>query len=1222
MSDNTPNHSRFFWRTSALFCLLDQAGNFLEINSAWEKKLELSTGQLLAKPFLDFVHEDDRETARTHMKRLSSGTVATSFTARFRHYSSGHRAILWEMTAAASQEIGIYAVGLEVSEKEKADTQEEIISVLNDGVVLQYANGTIGACNASAERILGMTADQMFVWTLIDPDWPAIHDDGSPFPVETHPAICTLRTGQPYTDVIIGIERPDGSKLWLRLNTHPIWRDDVTTPYAVVISFSDITPFKTTEQSLRTTSEAPESEMMAHFGGDNFDLWEWIPETGVMTFSAQWKKMFGYDPEELPDHINTWLERIHPLDYQRVKSELDDHLRATKSLFESTHRIQHKDGGYRRMLCRGMAIRDASGKPSRVIGMHVDTTEVRDTDESAQQDGKYQQLADMESAAVFVVDAESGQIAEANKAATQLYGYSRKEFLSMNRWELSAQAEKFRKTGRKQQYTRLRHHKRKDGGVFPVEMTLKPVVHHGQDMEMLLIRDITEKQEIETALWESQSKYRQLFEASSSAIIVFDPNTQHIFDVNNVAVNLYGFTKDEFAHLTTEDLSAETVRARATLTPSGKRINLIPLRWHKKKDGVVFPVEISIGSTYLFQGRSLVCATIKDITERRAAEEALRKEKEFIHTLVQASPAYFYAINPNGKIRMMNRSMLETLGYEHDEVVEQDYLRFIPIEEQAMAGAEFDALIKSLRPSVMESHMLAKDGRTVLVEWHSRALVQADGSLDYLLSVGIDVTERTEAQGNLRLFKSIIQASEEAIAISDPDGNLVYINPAHEKLFGFPLDEVQGKQRDYYPPESREVIQNEVLPNLKRGESWAGEMDVLDADGTRFPIWERSDAVRDNSGKILYFFELMHNISERQRMWDTLRTQWEEYQTLFNNIPVMIWYRDRENRLMRANHQASTLLNLDREPAKFYADNMAVMRAGEALVDVLVHYPDLHGGMRWLKTGRFPYRGKDGEIIGVTIFAMDVSEYKHLEQQRGEVHARVRQLLMSLPMIVIGYDGEGRVVDWNAEAERVTGYKAEEVTGRAEFLQTFVPDEAQRQPMNNPQQDFLYQEIVVRCKDGSGKSILWSQICGQFPVSAWHHWHLGEDLSKRSGSGKERLMLEEMLVQIFLGSTLAICITDDRGRYLRVNAAYARLFGYEPEELLGQPFTLVLPEKNHEEAIREYFGTSINHPKPFAVRAPGLTRLRDRTFEVEGISERLVLDDGRRMLLTILTKAS
>ncbi len=1209
MSDNTPSHSRFFWRTSALFFMLDPSGRFLEVNSAWEKKLELSTGKLLSKAFVSFIHPEDKETTQAALKRLITGTVSVSFTARFHHHNGLFTPVLWEITAAASQEIGMYGVGVPVAEKEKANHQEEILNALNDGVVLQLANGMIGACNPGAERILGLSCEHMFVWTLLDPDWPAYHEDGSPFPVETHPAICTLRTGQAYADAVIGIERPDGVKQWLRMNTTPIWRDDVTTPYAVLISFADITAFKKTEETLRQRHGAGQAQV---------GLWEWLPDSGAMIFSRQWKPMLGYAESDLPNQINTWLDRVHPLDYARVKADLEDCQRGKRPLLENEHRLQHKNGGYRQMSCRAYAAREDNGA-LRIIGFHADITE-QPLAESHHQSDKYQQLLDIESAAIFIVDAETGKILEVNKAATQIYGYSRKEFMEKSRWDLSAQVEKFGKTTRRQQYSRLRHHRRKDGGVFPVEITVALVESQGRAMEMLLIRDITEKQDIETALWESQSKYRQLFEASSSAIIVFDPNTQHIFDVNSVALHLYGYTKDEYVHLSVEDLSGETSRARATLTPSGKRTNLIPLRWHKKKDGSLFPVEISIGSTYLFQGRSLVCATIKDITERRDQEEALRKEKEFIHTLVQASPAYFYAINPNGKIRMMNRAMLEALGYAHDEVVEQEYLKFIPEDEKIMASAEFDSLIKSLRPSMMESHMLAKNGRAVLIEWHSRALVQADGSLDYLLSVGIDVTERTEAQSNLRLFRSIIHASEEAIAISGRDGKLIYINPAHEKLFGQALPQTQGKARAYYPPESQEIIQREVAPVLARGGSWSGELDAMDVEGNRFPIWERADAVRDSTGQILYHFELMHNISERQRMWETLRGQWEEYQALFNNIPVMIWYRDRDNRLLRANQQASRVLNLEREPAKFYADNMVVVRSGQAAAETIAHYPDLQGNMRWIKAGRLPYRSKDGEILGVTLYAVDISEYKYLEQISNENQNKIKMLLNDLPFLIVACDTNGRIIAWNQEAERITGYKSEETVGRQDIWQRLLPSAAVAQELIHTEQDFNYREIPVHCKDGAHRPILWSRMADKFPISSWPQWLLGEDLAKRTATSLSALRMEEMLLQLFLASGLGIAITDDRGRYLRVNPAYASLFGFSPEELLGQPFTVILPEKYHEDAIREYFGKLLNSNTPMTIHSIARAKPRTNEFAVEGTAERIVLEDGRRVLMSILSK--
>lgn len=117
----------------------------------------------------------------------------------------------------------------------------------------------------------------------------------------------------------------------------------------------------------------------------------------------------------------------------------------------------------------------------------------------------------------------------------------------------------------------------------------------------------------------------------------------------------------------------------------------------------------------------------------------------------------------------------------------------------------------------------------------------------------------------LRLFKSIVDSSNEAVAVSDPKGRLVYINPAHERLFGRSLSEArQLNYRDYYPPESVKILEEEVAPALARGESWEGVLDACDARGRRFALWERADTVRGPDGAMRYGFGFMHDISARR----------------------------------------------------------------------------------------------------------------------------------------------------------------------------------------------------------------------------------------------------------------------------------------------------------------------------------------------------------------------
>ncbi|WP_414548919.1 diguanylate cyclase domain-containing protein [Anabaena sp. CCY 0017] len=138
---------------------------------------------------------------------------------------------------------------MEEALRESEKRYRSVISTLAEGIVLQQADGRISACNESAERILGLTADQMMGRTSIDPRWRAIHEDGTSFPGETHPAIVTLRTGEPQFNVIMGVYKPDDSLSWISINSQPLFQADELKPYAVVASFTDITAHKQAELS-------------------------------------------------------------------------------------------------------------------------------------------------------------------------------------------------------------------------------------------------------------------------------------------------------------------------------------------------------------------------------------------------------------------------------------------------------------------------------------------------------------------------------------------------------------------------------------------------------------------------------------------------------------------------------------------------------------------------------------------------------------------------------------------------------------------------------------------------------------------------------------------------------------------------------------------------------------------------------------------------------------
>jgi PAS domain S-box-containing protein len=139
--------------------------------------------------------------------------------------------------------------------KESEERFRSVVSALSEGVLLLTHDGRITTWNPSAERILGLSGQEIAERTTLDPRWQMVHEDGSPFLPEARPDQAAFCNGVTQQEVVMGVYKPDGTLAWISVNAVPVCGPGETLPATVVVSFSDIGEQKRMQSLLDMTSE-------------------------------------------------------------------------------------------------------------------------------------------------------------------------------------------------------------------------------------------------------------------------------------------------------------------------------------------------------------------------------------------------------------------------------------------------------------------------------------------------------------------------------------------------------------------------------------------------------------------------------------------------------------------------------------------------------------------------------------------------------------------------------------------------------------------------------------------------------------------------------------------------------------------------------------------------------------------------------------------------------
>jgi PAS domain S-box-containing protein len=582
-----------------------------------------------------------------------------------------------------------------------------LFETMAQGVVYQNREGAIISANPSAEVILGLSMEQMTGVKSIDPRWKAVREDGSDFPGSVHPAMVALQTGKT-TTAVMGVFNPHENRYrWINVNAMPDFREGEHEPWQVCTTFEDITRLKETmielnainrdlevrvnerTQEIRRLSQLHQAILkhagLAIIATTTDGTIELFNEAAEAILGYQASEMIGiespgkfHDPQEL-------IERAKEIGMQpdhtgHVGFELFRKILTLRFQDTSEWIYVRKNGTRFPVKLTISTLHDSDSQVIGYIGIAMDITHEKAVIESLRQsEERFHTMFHEHAAVMLLIDPDNGDIIEANQAAQQFYGYRFDadpliNIRSINdedhniTAEAMGQAMNFNKN-----YFEFRH-RLNDGERRDVEVHSTPIEINGKIILFSIIHDISDRHRTEMLLKNSERENRAIISAIPDLMFRIHADGTylnfHSYDESILYVSQEQFIGKKIPDVLPPDLAKQSMKAIQQALDTGKV--------------VAYEYDLLIqGSSRYFENRiiaissTVVLSIIRDITERKNAEEQLRDTMKKLSILIQNLQGGTLFESIDRKITLVNQSFCDifNINVHPDNLIGTDCVR-------------------------------------------------------------------------------------------------------------------------------------------------------------------------------------------------------------------------------------------------------------------------------------------------------------------------------------------------------------------------------------------------------------------------------------------------------------------------------------------------------------------------------------------------------------------
>ena len=690
------------------------------------------------------------------------------------------------------------------------------------------------------------------------------------------------------------------------------------------------------------------------------------------------------------------------------------------------------------------AVRSADGIIVGVSCVVQDITDRKQAEESLREsEGRMRAL--LEGAFEGIIISDKGTILEANQAFADMYGYALEEVIGLSPVEMTTPESAAKiadriALGDEKPYDFVGL--KRDGTPFDIEVVGKKCTYRGRDVRITAMRDITEWKREVGALQESEERFRRVVSNISDALIV-DNEEGRIIYANDRFLDMFGFAREDLPLLGLDDYVAPRWRERLGGYHDRRvRGEEAPERFEyegRRKDGSSLWLEVCV--TQIMHSGEIVGtqSLIRDISERKRAEEALQDSEELFRTTFESAAIAMALDDEQGRLIETNSAFQKMFGYSAQELEGMAFSKLTHPEDIDRGWDLFKELVQDKRDSFhLRKRYYRKDGTLLWGSVNVSAIRNMDGSFCHTVAMIQDITARKLAEDALRFTQFAVDHNSNATYWVRSDGRISYVNHAACQALGYSYQELTSMRVP------------EIDPDFP-GEKWGAHfLEIKEAGSMTFEAHHRTKSGRLFPVEILtnylayddqeYLCAYVRDITERKRAEEVLRESESKYRELFESASDVICLVDGEGNIVDINRRGELLTGYSRAELR----QMNLLRElvvpedrdlPRRLLECAAPGEEQVYEIRWrTKDGRTIHLegastfrfSPTGEFLSTRCTLRDITERKRVEAERERLMSAIEQARETI--IITDVDAVIKYV--NPAFERITGYSRAEAVGK------------------------------------------------------------------------------------------------------------------------------------------------------------------------------------------------